>query len=160
MNNYSDIRLLIMDVDGVMTDGKVIYTSDGQELKSFNIKDGLGIKRVQEFGIETAIITGRTSPMVERRALELGIAHLIQGREDKLAALSDLLDQLDFSFDQVAYIGDDLPDLTAIESVRLGACPADAAIEVQSKSNWVSTRVGGDGCVRELCDLLVSHKSL
>ena len=158
MTDYADIRLLVMDVDGVMTDGKVTYTSDGQELKSFNIKDGLAIKRAQASGIETAIITGRKSPMVERRALELGIAHLIQGREDKLNALSDLLAQMDLSLDQVAYIGDDLPDLTAIESVKLGACPADAAIEVQSRANWVSTRVGGDGCVRELCDLLVSHK--
>ena len=97
--------------------------------------------------------------MVERRARELGIAHLVQGREDKLAALSDLVDLMNLSLDQVAYIGDDLPDLTAIESVRLGACPADAATEVKSKANWVSTRGGGDGCVRELCDLLVSHKS-
>ena len=159
MTEYTGIRLLVMDVDGVMTDGKIIYTSDGQEIKSFNIKDGLGIKRAQASGIETAIITGRTSPMVERRALELGIAHLVQGREDKLAALSDLLDQTNLSLDQVAYIGDDLPDLTAIESVKLGACPADAADEVKSRANWVSTRAGGDGCVRELCDLLVSHKS-
>ena len=159
MTEYAGIRLLVMDVDGVMTDGKIIYTSDGQEIKSFNIKDGLGIKRAQASGIETAIITGRTSPMVERRALELGIAHLVQGREDKLAALSDLLDQTNLSLDQVAYIGDDLPDLTAIESVKLGACPADAADEVKSRANWVSTRAGGDGCVRELCDLLVSHQS-
>ena len=159
MTDYADIRLLVMDVDGVMTDGKITYSSDGQELKSFNIKDGLGIKRAQASGIETAIITGRTSPMVERRARELGIAHLVQGREDKLAALSDLVGQLNLSLDQVAYIGDDLPDLTAIESVKLGACPADAATEVKSKANWVSTRSGGDGCVRELCDLLVSHKS-
>ena len=159
MTEYADIRLLVMDVDGVMTDGKITYTDDGQELKSFNIKDGLGIKRAQAMGIETAIITGRSSPMVERRALELGIAHLVQGREDKLAALSDLLDQINLSLDQVAYIGDDLPDLTAIESVKLGACPADAATEVKSKANWISTRAGGDGCVRELCDLLVSHKS-
>ena len=159
MTDYADIRLLVMDVDGVMTDGKITYSSDGQELKSFNIKDGLGIKRAQASGIETAIITGRTSPMVERRARELGIAHLVQGREDKLAALSDLVGQLNLSLDQVAYIGDDLPDLTAIESVKLGACPADAATEVKSKANWVSTREGGDGCVRELCDLLVSHKS-
>ena len=159
MTEYADIRLLVMDVDGVMTDGKITYTDDGQELKSFNIKDGLGIKRAQAMGIETAIITGRSSPMVERRALELGIAHLVQGREDKLAALSDLLDQINLSLDQVAYIGDDLPDLTAIESVKLGACPADAATEVKSKANWISTRSGGDGCVRELCDLLVSHKS-
>ena len=159
MTEFADIRLLVMDVDGIMTDGKITYTSDGQELKSFNIKDGLGIKRAQASGIETAIITGRTSPMVERRARELGIAHLVQGREDKLAALSDLVDQMNLSLDQVAYIGDDLPDLTAIESVRLGACPADAATEVKSKANWVSTRGGGDGCVRELCDLMVSHKS-
>ncbi|MAP04977.1 MAG: phenylphosphate carboxylase subunit delta [Halieaceae bacterium] len=159
MTDFANIRLLVMDVDGVMTDGKITYTSDGQELKSFNIKDGLGIKRAQASGIETAIITGRTSPIVERRARELGIAHLVQGREDKLAALSDLVGQLNLSLDQVAYIGDDLPDLTAIESVKLGACPADAATEVKSKANWVSTRSGGDGCVRELCDLLVSHKS-
>jgi 3-deoxy-D-manno-octulosonate 8-phosphate phosphatase (KDO 8-P phosphatase) len=159
MTDYADIRLLVMDVDGVMTDGKVTYTSDGQELKSFNIKDGVGIKRVQASGIETAIITGRTSPMVERRALELGITHLIQGREDKLTALSILLSEVNLAPNQVAYIGDDLPDLTAIEAVKLGACPADAANEVQSKANWVSTRAGGDGCVRELCDLLVSHKS-
>ena len=159
MTEFADIRLLVMDVDGVMTDGKITYTSDGQELKSFYIKDGLGIKRAQASGIETAIIPGRTSPMVERRARELGIAHLVQGREDKLAALSDLVDQMNLSLDQVAYIGDDLPDLTAIESVRLGACPADAATEVKSKANWVSTRAGGGGCVRELCDLLVSHKS-
>ena len=159
MTDYADIRLLVMDVDGVMTDGKVTYTSDGQELKSFNIKDGLGIKRAQASGIDAAIITGRTSAMVERRAIELGINHLIQGREDKLSALSHLLEQIDLSLDQVAYKGDDLPDLAAIESVRLGACPADAAIEGRSKANWISTRVGGDGCVRELCDLLVSHKS-
>ena len=159
MTDFADIRLLVMDVDGVMTDGKITYTSDGQELKSFNIKDGVGIKRAQASGIETAIITGRTSPMVERRARELGIAYLVQGREDKLAALSDLVDQMKLSLDQVAYIGDDLPDLTAIESVKLGACPADAATEVKSKADWVSAQAGGDGCVRELCDLLVSHKS-
>ena len=160
MTEYADIRLLVMDVDGVMTDGKVTYTSDGQELKSFNIKDGLGIKRANASGIETAIISARTSPMVERRVLELSITYLIQGREDKLTALADLVRQMNLSLDQVAYIGDDLTDLTAIESVKLGACPADAAIEVRSKADWVSTRAGGDGCVRELCDLLVSHKSL
>ena len=160
MTEYADIRLLVMDVDGVMTDGKVTYTSDGQELKSFNIKDGLGIKRANASGIETAIISARTSPMVERRVLELSITYLIQGREDKLTALADLVRQMNLSLDQVAYIGDDLTDLTAIESVKLGACPADAAIEVRSKADWVSTRAGGDGCVRELCDLLVSHKVL
>ena len=160
MTEYADIRLLVMDVDGVMTDGKVTYASDGQELKSFNIKDGLGIKRANASGIETAIITARTSPMVERRVLELNITYLIQGREDKLTALADLVGQMNLSLDPVAYIGDDLTDLTAIESGKLGACPADAALEVRSKADWVSSRAGGDGCVRELCDLLVSYKSL
>ena len=91
MSESSPIKLLVLDVDGVMTDGKVTYTSDGQELKSFNIKDGVGIKRVQKAGIQTAIITGRVSPMVARRATELGIHHVIQGREDKLIALKELL---------------------------------------------------------------------
>ena len=90
MTDYADIRMLVMDVDGVMTDGKITYSSDGQELKSFNIKDGLGIKRAQASGIETAIITGRTSPMVERRARELGIAHLVQGTEDKPVSYTHL----------------------------------------------------------------------
>ena len=147
-----------MDVDGVMTDGKITYTSDGQELKSFNIKDGLGIKRAQRRGSKPPSSLAAHHPWLSD-ARRLGIAHLVQGREDKLAALSDLVDQMNLSLDQVAYIGDDLPDLTAIESVKLGACPADAATEVKSKANWVSTRAGGDGCVRELCDLLVSHKS-
>ena len=91
MSQITTIALLVLDVDGVMSDGKVTYTSDGAELKSFNIKDGVGIKRIQKAGVQTAIITGRVSPMVERRATELGIHHLIQGREDKLAALKELL---------------------------------------------------------------------
>ena len=87
MSQNTKIILLVLDVDGVMSDGKITYTSDGTELKSFNIKDGVGIKRIQKAGVQTAIITGRISPMVERRAHELGIHHLIQGREDKLSAL-------------------------------------------------------------------------
>jgi len=155
MNQRSAIKLLVLDVDGVMSDGKVTYTSDGTELKSFNIKDGLGIKRVQRAGIQTAIITGRASPMVERRASELGIHHLIQGREDKLAALEELIRSLEIDLQSVAYMGDDLPDLDAIVGVGLGSCPADAAPAVRAKADWIASLNGGEGCVRELCDYLL-----
>lgn len=152
MSGHGAIKLLVMDVDGVMTDGKVTYSSDGNELKSFNIKDGVGIKRVQQAGIQTAIITGRVSPMVERRATELGINHLVQGREDKLTALRALLGTLQIELRNVAYMGDDLPDVDAIVSCGLGACPANAARDVLSKADWIASRNGGEGCVRELCD--------
>lgn len=152
MSGHGAIKLLVMDVDGVMTDGKVTYSSDGNELKSFNIKDGVGIKRVQQAGIQTAIITGRVSPMVERRATELGINHLVQGREDKLTALRELLGTLQIELRNVAYMGDDLPDVDAIVSCGLGACPANAARDVLSKADWIASRNGGEGCVRELCD--------
>ena len=152
MSRHGAIKLLVMDVDGVMTDGKVTYSSDGNELKSFNIKDGVGIKRVQQAGIQTAIITGRVSPMVERRATELGINHLVQGREDKLTALRELLGTLQIELRNVAYMGDDLPDVDAIVSCGLGACPANAARDVLSKADWIASRNGGEGCVRELCD--------
>jgi len=155
MNQRSAIKLLVLDVDGVMSDGKVTYTSDGTELKSFNIKDGLGIKRVQRAGIQTAIITGRVSPMVERRASELGIHHLIQGREDKLAALEELIRSLEIDLQSVAYMGDDLPDLDVIVGVGLGSCPADAAPAVRAKADWIASLNGGEGCVRELCDYLL-----
>lgn len=152
MSGHGAIKLLVMDVDGVMTDGKVTYSSDGNELKSFNIKDGVGIKRVQQAGIQTAIITGRVSLMVERRATELGINHLVQGREDKLTALRELLGTLQIELRNVAYMGDDLPDVDAIVSCGLGACPANAARDVLSKADWIASRNGGEGCVRELCD--------
>lgn len=152
MSQNTTISLLVLDVDGVMSDGKVTYTSDGAELKSFNIKDGVGIKRIQKAGVQTAIITGRISPMVERRATELGINHLIQGREDKLAALKELLVSLSIDLGNVAYMGDDLPDIEAIASAGIGACPADAVAVVRAQADWISSLKGGEGCVREFCD--------
>lgn len=152
MSQNITVKLLVLDVDGVMSDGKVTYTSDGSELKSFNIKDGVGIKRIQKTGVQTAIITGRASPMVERRASELGIHHLIQGREDKLAALKELLVSVSIDLEEVAYMGDDLPDIEAISSVGIGACPADAVPAVRAQADWIASLNGGDGCVREFCD--------
>ena len=155
MSESSPIKLLVLDVDGVMTDGKVTYTSDGQELKSFNIKDGVGIKRVQKAGIQTAIITGRVSPMVARRATELGIHHVIQGREDKLIALKELLRSVAIELHEVAYMGDDLTDIDAIANTGMGACPKNAVPAVVSKADWVASLNGGEGCVREFCDYLL-----
>lgn len=159
MNQKTAVKLLVLDVDGVMSDGKVTYTSDGAELKSFNIKDGVGIKRIQKAGVQTAIITGRVSPMVERRAAELGIHHLIQGREDKLVALKELLVSLSIELKDVAYMGDDLPDIEAITSAGIGACPADAAVAVLKQADWIASLKGGEGCVREFCDHILDVES-
>lgn len=159
MNQKTAVKLLVLDVDGVMSDGKVTYTSDGAELKSFNIKDGVGIKRIQKAGVQTAIITGRVSPMVERRAAELGIHHLIQGREDKLAALKELLVSLSIELKDVAYMGDDLPDIEAIANAGIGACPADAAVAVLKQADWIASLKGGEGCVREFCDYILDVES-
>ena len=149
------IRLLVLDVDGVLTDGGIHYTSSGEELKSFSILDGLGIKLARRAGIETAIITGRRSPMVERRAAELGIERCVQGREDKLRALGELLAGTDLTLQQVAYMGDDLPDLAAILAVGLGMTVANASSEVAARAPWQSRARGGHGAVREACEMLL-----
>jgi 3-deoxy-D-manno-octulosonate 8-phosphate phosphatase (KDO 8-P phosphatase) len=152
------LQLLALDVDGVLTDGRVIYTHGGDEAKTFDIKDGLGIKLLQAAGIEVVIITGRRSAMVDRRAAELGIEYVIQGREDKLTALNELLSHLKLSAEQVAYMGDDLPDLAAIQTAAMGCCPADAVEEVRHHAQWVATKPGGKGAVRELAEMLLRSR--
>lgn len=154
----NNIRLFAMDVDGVMTDGSVVYTSDGNEIKAFNIKDGLGLKLLQRAGLKTAIITGRTSQMVERRSTELGIDWLIQGREDKLTALQKLADEQGFALQEIAYIGDDLPDLPAIQSVGVGMAVADANTRVLQAAQFVTKQPGGHGAVREACEWLLDQQ--
>jgi len=149
------IKLLALDVDGVLSDGKLYYSSSGEELKSFNIKDGLGIKLLQQADIEVAIITGRCSAMVERRAAELGIKQVIQGREDKLVALQQLCQQYNIELSQCAYMGDDLPDLKAINAAGLGMTVANAAKEVLNNADWVSNAQGGEGAVREACEFIL-----
>ena len=152
------IRLLALDVDGVLTDGRIYYGAGQEELKAFHIKDGLGIKLLQRGGITVAIITGRSSAMVDRRAAELGIEHVVQGREDKLTALKELCAQLDIALSECAYMGDDLPDLSAIAAAGLGLTVADANLSVASEANWQSERCGGDGAVREACDFILSSR--
>lgn len=149
------IRCLICDVDGVLTDGSVYLDNQDCELKAFNIKDGLGIKLMQKAGIETAIITGRNSPVVSRRMKELGITHYYQGQVDKSAAFEDLLNKLSLSADEVAYIGDDLPDLPLMRRVGIGFAPADAASFVRQKADYLLQTDGGKGAVREIAELLL-----
>ncbi len=147
-----------MDVDGVLTDGRITYTSAGEELKSFNIKDGLGIKLLQREGIQVAIITGRNSPMVERRAEELGIDHIVQGREDKYQALCELSESTKIALDQMAYMGDDLPDLTAVMQAGLGITVADGHASLRDVATLVTRLPGGAGAVREACEWLLNQR--
>jgi 3-deoxy-D-manno-octulosonate 8-phosphate phosphatase (KDO 8-P phosphatase) len=154
------IKLLLLDVDGVLSDGRITYNSEQQELKSFHIHDGLGIKLLQNAGIQVGIITGRSSPMVERRAKELGITLLVQGREDKVVAMQAIQQQLGLASNEVAYMGDDLPDLAAILHAGLGIAPANAAAIVQRYANLVTTNPGGNGAVREVCEFILAAKNL
>jgi 3-deoxy-D-manno-octulosonate 8-phosphate phosphatase (KDO 8-P phosphatase) len=149
------IKLLVLDVDGVLTDGRLWYGNNNEELKAFDIQDGLGIKLLMSAGIDIAIITGRSSALVARRGTELGIRHIIQGREDKLVALRGLCAELNIELDAVAYMGDDLPDLSAIRAVGLGITVANGHRLVAAHAAYKTGRSGGDGAVREVCDLLL-----
>jgi len=149
------IQLLVLDVDGVLTDGRLWYGNDNEELKAFHIQDGLGIKLLLRAGIDVAIITGRSSALVARRGSELGIRHVIQGREDKLVALRGLCAELNVELNTVAYIGDDLPDLSAIRAVGLGVTVANGHRLVAQHAAYTTERDGGYGAVREICDLIL-----
>lgn len=154
-----NIKLFIMDVDGVLTDGSLYYADDGIETKAFSIRDGLGIKLLQRSGIETGIITGRSSRLLARRAAELGIDTVVQGREDKLTALSELAEQRSWDLAAVAYIGDDLPDLAAIRKVGLGMTVANGCDFVARHAKWRSTCPGGSGAVREAAEFILAAQS-
>lgn len=149
------VRLLVLDVDGVMTDGQLYFQADGQEIKAFSTQDGQGIKLLQRAGIKVAIITGRESSMVSRRAAALGIEHVIQGRDDKLEVLKGLLDELTLDFEQIAYCGDDFPDLASIRKAGLGISVPNAPAYIREYAVWVTERPGGHGAVREICDGLL-----
>lgn len=154
------IRLVVMDVDGVLTDGKITYSSSGEELKHFNVKDGLGISLGRRAGISFGIITARESEMLRRRAAELDIEHVIQKTRTKLPALEQLVSELGLTFEQVSYIGDDLPDLPCMEKVGLAACPGDAAHELQAMADLVSNERGGDGAVREILEFILESRKI
>lgn len=154
------IRLLALDVDGVLSDGRLYFSAEGDELKSFSTLDGHGIKLLMGQSIEVAIITGRTSPLVARRARDLGVRHLLQGREDKLVALRELTLQLGLDLQAAAYMGDDLPDLPAIRAAGLGLTVPNAHWLVRQHAHWCTQAPGGHGAVREACDLILDAKDL
>ena len=149
------VKLAIFDVDGVLTDGRLYFLVDGSEFKTFNTLDGHGIKMLIASGVRTAIISGRKTPIVERRAQNLGIQHLYQGREDKLMVLDELLGQLNLNYAQVAYLGDDLPDLPVIRRVGLGMAVASADAFVRENAHGITQARGGEGAAREFCELIM-----
>jgi len=149
------IKLLLLDVDGVLTDGRIIYDSQGNELKAFDVKDGHGLKMIQRAGIQVGIITGRSSEVVRRRAAELGIDILYQGALRKLEPYREILDQYSLSDEQIAYVGDDIVDLPILRRVGFSATVADAIPDVLPLVDYVTARPGGRGAVREVCDLLL-----
>jgi 3-deoxy-D-manno-octulosonate 8-phosphate phosphatase (KDO 8-P phosphatase) len=149
------IRLLALDVDGVLTDGNLYYDQSGNELKAFFTRDGLGIKALQRFGIRVALLSGRSSPIVIRRAQELGIDLLYQGCSDKLDAFKDLLGKTGVAAEEVCYAGDDWIDIPVLERAGLSVSVADADAVVKRRVHWVTEHAGGKGAVREICDLIL-----
>ncbi|WP_370981388.1 KdsC family phosphatase [Agaribacterium sp. ZY112] len=149
------IKLLVLDVDGVLSDGKVYFDNNGLETKCFHTLDGQGLKQLKKSGVEVAIITGRKSAIVERRANELGIKLLIQGREDKFVALQEILKQFPCELENIAHMGDDWPDLHVMTRVGLALSLCSAHWQVKEMADWISTRRGGDGAVRDACDMLM-----
>lgn len=154
-HRLSDIRLLALDVDGVLTDGRILIAADGQESKQFHVRDGLGLRAVMERGFEVAILSGRRAPVVEHRMRELGITRLQQGVADKGAALRALAADLGLEATAAAFVGDDLIDLPAMACAGVGIAVRDAEPAVLAAADWVTERCGGQGAVREVCDLLL-----
>lgn len=150
------IRLIALDVDGIMSDGRLYFSAAGDELKAFNILDGLGLKQLMAAGITVAVITGRRSPLTEKRMRDLGIPHLMQGREDKKVALQELVGTMDITADAIAYMGDDLPDLPALRFAGLGITVPNGYWLVRHHADYCTQAYGGAGAVREACDLILA----
>lgn len=154
----ADIRLLVLDVDGVMTDGRLYYGPRGEPLKVFHVRDGLGIKAMAQAGIEVAVISGRRSTMVTRRCRDLGIRHVVQGKEDKLPVLRELLARLQITAAECACVGDDVVDIPLLEAVGLAFSVADGHPDARSAAHVVTNLPGGQGAVREICDYLLAAR--
>lgn len=148
-------RLLILDVDGVLTDGKLFFDAQGTEYKAFHARDGHGLKLLQQSGVKVAVISGRKAESVTRRMQGLGIELVYQGYEHKQTAFMDLMQQLELTRAQMAYVGDDVLDLTVMQQVGLAIAVADAHFSVKQQAHWCTQLSGGNGAVREVCDLLM-----
>ncbi len=158
LRRAAGVRLLILDVDGVLTDGRLHYDPDGREFKTFHVRDGFGLKRIIEAGIEVAVISGRSSGSAAGRMAELGIRHVLLGREDKSAALDELLAKLGVDAGSAACVGDDAPDLPVMRRVALPVAVADCHPSVLTVAAWQTSLPGGAGAVREVCDLLLAAR--
>jgi 3-deoxy-D-manno-octulosonate 8-phosphate phosphatase (KDO 8-P phosphatase) len=150
------IRLLVLDVDGVLTDGSIHMGPNGEESKTFNVRDGLGVQRLLAAGIEVAVVSGRRCAAVSRRMAELGVRHVYEGVGEKLAVFERLREKLGLEAGQVAVMGDDLPDLPPMRAAGLAIAVADAQPEVKAAAHWVSDAAGGRGAVREIADRLLA----
>jgi 3-deoxy-D-manno-octulosonate 8-phosphate phosphatase (KDO 8-P phosphatase) len=155
LDRAARIRLAVFDVDGTLTDGRLWYGEDGHETKIFHVHDGLGLKQLQANGVQVALITARISHPVALRAEELDIAHVYQGQSDKRASLLELLDALHLTTEQVAFIGDDLPDLPPMRIAGLAVAVANAHPWVAEQAHWQTSKSGGLGAAREVCDLIL-----
>lgn len=149
------IKLVAFDVDGVLTSGEIFYTDNGVEVKAFNCKDGQGMNMLVHSGFLTAIITARTSAIIERRAKDLNVTDVYQGAKNKLVSIGELLEKYDLTYDQIAYVGDDFPDICILDKVGLACCPSDAVDEVKNVCHYISDKKGGHGAVRDVCDILL-----
>jgi 3-deoxy-D-manno-octulosonate 8-phosphate phosphatase (KDO 8-P phosphatase) len=149
------LKLLILDVDGVLTDGKLFFDNLGNEYKSFHARDGHGIKLLRQTGVEVAVISGRKSKSVALRMKNLGIEHVYQGHENKLAAFNELIEKTGITPEQAAHVGDDLLDLPIMTRVGLAIAVSDANFAVRQRADWCTTLAGGHGAVREVCDFIM-----
>ncbi|HIF9513767.1 TPA: 3-deoxy-manno-octulosonate-8-phosphatase KdsC [Photobacterium damselae] len=157
-NQAKQIQLLICDVDGVFSDGRIYMGNNGEELKTFHTRDGYGVKSLMNAGIQVAIITGRRSNIVENRMQALGIEHIYQGQDNKLAAYQDIIDKLAIEPQHIAYIGDDLIDWPVMAKIGLSVCVADGHPLLAQRADFITRIQGGYGAVREICDLILEAK--
>ena len=156
LERLSGIKLLSLDTDGVLTDGGLYYTDDGEELRKFNVKDGLGIQRVQASGVKVAIMTASSTPSIAHRGRRLGVDYVFLDCTDKLITLVGICDEMGIDLNQVGHVGDDLNDLPVFNAVGCPMTVVDATDEALSSALFVTKKRGGDGAVREICDLIVS----
>jgi 3-deoxy-D-manno-octulosonate 8-phosphate phosphatase (KDO 8-P phosphatase) len=154
------IHALVLDVDGVLTDGQLYFDNQGNEMKAFCTRDGLGMRALQTQGVVLALITGRQSQIVANRAENLGIEHVYQGRNDKLSAFHELLDATGIEAPAVCYAGDDWLDIPVLDRVGLAVTVPDADALVKTHAHWITSRPGGHGAVREICNLILSARGL
>jgi 3-deoxy-D-manno-octulosonate 8-phosphate phosphatase (KDO 8-P phosphatase) len=149
------IRLLVLDVDGVMTDGKIIMNDMGREIKNFNVKDGHGIKILMKYGIDVILLTGRRSAVVEHRAKDIGIEEVHQGIFNKREKFEEILRNKSFNYENIAFMGDDIVDIPLLKRVGFSVAVADAVEEVKKCVDYITKKAGGDGAVREVCELIL-----